>query len=168
MNEKIFNLINRFSGRQPIFDFIMIFTSRRIRFLYLLVLIFLWFRGPSSRMVVRKAIVSVCIAWFCRITSNILYFRPRPFVSHRVGILIPSKTDSTILSKHTILAFAVSTSILLQQRLLGAILMGVSVLTGFSRVWVGHHYPMDVFRSAIIGGVISYFVEKTYGFRKYF
>ncbi|ADE68636.1 hypothetical protein BMQ_1604 [Priestia megaterium QM B1551] len=71
------------------------------------------------------------------------YFKPRPFMERRVGILIPSKMDSSFLSKHTLLAFAVSTSIFLHKRILGSVMLGLSLLTGFSRIWLGHHYPSD-------------------------
>jgi undecaprenyl-diphosphatase len=165
MDKMIFNFINRLSGRKPFIDIVMVFISKRIRYLYFIVLIFLWFKSYSSKKVAKKAIYSAMITWMIRIVSNIFYFRPRPFVSNRVGILMPSKTDSTFFSKHTLLSFAVSSSILVRYNLLGKVLMGFSVLTGISRIWVGHHYPSDIIRSAFIGGLISQLVEKLYHFR---
>ena len=75
-------------------------------------------------------------------------------------MLIPSKTNSSFLSKHTLLAFAIATSIYLRERILGAVLLGVSVLTGFSRIWVGHHYPSDIIRSAFISIFTSVGTDK--------
>lgn len=167
MDKNIFHLINRHSGRHRLIDILMIMVSKRIRYVYLIILIILWFKDQSTNKVAKKAIVTAIIAWIIRMVTNIFYFRPRPFVSNRVGILIPSKTDSTYLSKHTILTFSISFSILLYHRLLGSILMCLSILTGLSRVWVGHHYPSDIFRSAFIGVLLSLIVEKTFPYKRY-
>jgi undecaprenyl-diphosphatase len=167
MDKKIFYLINRHTGKYRLIDNLMIMVSKRIRYVYLIILIFLWFKDHSTNKIAKKAIVTALISWIIRILTNTFYFRPRPFVSNRVGILIPSKTDSTFLSKHSILTFSISFSILLQQRLIGSILICFSVLTGFSRVWIGHHYPSDIIRSAFVGYIISLIVEKSFLFKKY-
>ncbi|WML55828.1 phosphatase PAP2 family protein [Neobacillus sp. PS3-12] len=61
------------------------------------------------------------------------------------------------------LAFAVSTSIFLYDRVLGSIMWGISALTGFSRIWVGHHYPSDIIGSAFIASLTSIILDKTAG-----
>jgi undecaprenyl-diphosphatase len=90
------------------------------------------------------------------------YFKPRPFMKRRVGILIPSKMNSAFLSKHTLLTTAVSTSIFLREHVLGSVMWGLSLLTGFSRIWIGHHYPSDIIRSIFIGSLTSIIVEKVF------
>lgn len=80
-------------------------------------------------------------------------------MKRRVGILIPSKMNSSFPSKHTLLVFAISTSIFLYDRLLGSIMWGLSFLTGLSRIWVGHHYPSDIMGSAILGSLTSVIVH---------
>ena len=100
------------------------------------------------------------ITLFIHTLIKLFYFKPRPFVNNRVGILIPSKMDSTFPSKHTLLVFAVSTSIFLYDRVLGSIMWVLSVLTGFSRIWVGHHYLSDIIGSAFIATMTSTIVDK--------
>lgn len=68
--------------------------------------------------------------------------------------------DSSFPSKHTLLVFAVSTSVLLYNRVLGSIMCGLAVMTGITRIWVGHHYPSDIIGSAILGSVTSMCVHK--------
>ena len=68
--------------------------------------------------------------------------------------------DSTFPSKHTLLVFAISTSIFLYDRVLGSIMWVLSVLTGFSRIWVGHHYPSDIIGSAFIATMTSTILDK--------
>ncbi|TYR81791.1 undecaprenyl-diphosphatase [Priestia megaterium] len=161
MDYKVFRTINRLAGRFSLLDMLMIFISNRIRYVFTSVLIFMWFRNHLQRKVALYAITSAAITVFINTVIKCFYFKPRPFVKRRVGILIPSKTDSSFLSKHTLLTFAVSTSILLYKRSLGLFMWGLSFLTGFSRIWVGHHYPSDIIRSAFIGSLTSIVISKT-------
>ncbi|WP_442599664.1 phosphatase PAP2 family protein [Neobacillus sp. D3-1R] len=159
MDEKIFKVLNHFSGRYPVMDFIMIFFSKKIRYFYLVILFYLLIRNKSSREVALDAIKSAGVAWLLHFVCKLIYFKPRPFLYHKVGILIPSKMDSSYFSKHTLLAFAVSTSIFLKKPRLGKLMTRLSAVTGLSRIWVGHHYPSDIIRSAVVGSTISNIVN---------
>ncbi|MGE8203226.1 undecaprenyl-diphosphatase [Heyndrickxia sp. NPDC080065] len=155
MNIKIFKVINQFSGRCSPIDLLMILISNKIRYVYIFVLIFMWFRNDFYKKVSYNAVISSGIAWFIYAMIKLFYFKPRPFVKHHVGILTPSKKDSSFPSKHTMLVFAISTSIFLYNRILGSIMLALSVLTGFSRIWVGHHYPSDIIGSAFVASTTS-------------
>jgi undecaprenyl-diphosphatase len=161
MNYKIFKFINQLSGRYPPIDLLMIFLSNKIRYVFIFVWVVMFFKNDSYKKASSNAMISASISLMILSFIKLFYFKPRPFVKRRVGILIPSKMDSTFPSKHTLLAFAVSTSILFYQRVLGLIMWILSVLTGFSRVWVGHHYPSDIIGSAVIATIISLIVDKT-------
>lgn len=156
----MFRLINQFSGRSIILDKIMIFISNKIRYVYFLILIIMWFKGSIYKKMAVHAGISVLISLMIHFLIKLIYFKPRPFLKRRVGILIPSKMDSSFPSKHTLLTFAVSTTIYFYQRFLGTVMGGLSFLTGVSRIWVGHHYPVDILGSAILGSTISMFVQK--------
>ncbi|WP_017729271.1 undecaprenyl-diphosphatase [Halalkalibacterium ligniniphilum] len=158
MDENLFKAIRWLAGRYSPLDIFMIFVSNKVRYLFFFVLIVMWFRNYKKMTL--KAVLSVLISLCIQCLIKMLYFKPRPFVKHRVGILMPSKMDSSFPSKHTLLMFAISTSIFLRERILGSIMGGLSLLTGLSRVWVGHHYPSDIIGSAIIGSLISMIAEK--------
>ena len=160
MNNKVFKLINRFSGRCSPIDLLMILISNKVRYVFIFVLIFMWFRNDSYKKVSCNAVKSMGITLLIHTLIKLFYFKPRPFVKHRVGILIPSKMDSTFPSKHTLLVFAISTSIFFYDRVLGSVMWVLSVLTGFSRIWVGHHYPSDIIGSAFIATMTSTILDK--------
>lgn len=167
-NSNLFKMINRLSGRYDFVDNIMILVSNRIRFVFIFVLIFMWFKNEMDRKVTYRAGLSAGLTLLINIIIKLFYYKPRPFVRNKVGILIPSKKDSSLPSKHTILVFAISTTILLYRRVLGTILMGLSLITGFSRIWVGHHYPSDIIVSAIIGCATSVIVDNVSRITNYF
>ncbi len=158
VDTKIFQAINNLSGDFPLLDRFIILISNKVRYVYFFILIILWFR-KHSRNTVLKASTSAFITILIRGIIKLFYYKPRPFMKRRIGILIPSKKDTSFPSKHTILVFAVSTSILFYNRTLGLFMSTLSFLTGFSRVWVGHHYPKDIVGSALIGSFTSIITE---------
>ncbi|USL43996.1 undecaprenyl-diphosphatase [Priestia megaterium] len=160
MDYKVFRTINQLAGRYSSLDMLMILISKKVRYVFMFVLIFMWFRNYSQKKVTLYAVISAAFTLFINTLIKCFYFKPRPFMERRVGILIPSKMDSSFLSKHTLLAFAVSTSIFLHKRILGSVMLGLSLLTGFSRIWLGHHYPSDIIRSVFIGSLTSTIVDK--------
>ncbi|MGM7685036.1 phosphatase PAP2 family protein [Cytobacillus sp. Hm23] len=157
-----------YNRHSSLLDILMIFISNHVRFIFIFILGVLWFRDHFSKKIVINSVVSVVITLITNTLIKLFVYKPRPFIYNRVGILIPSKKDSSFPSKHTILVFAVSTSILLYERTLGCLMLGLSVLTGISRVWVGHHYLSDVIGSAFIGSLTSIIVDKASGIYKRF
>ena len=159
MDVKIFRAINQMTGRSSLIDHFMILVSNKVRYVYFLVLIVMWFKKHPYRQITNNAVISAIITLIINIVLKLVITKPRPYIKRRVGILIPSKMDATFPSKHALLVFAVSTSILLFNRVLGSIMTGLSILTGFSRIWVGHHYPSDIIGSALLGSLTSFFVH---------
>ncbi|KEK23395.1 undecaprenyl-diphosphatase [Bacillus gaemokensis] len=166
MNYMLFKAINRLAGRGNAMDTIMVFISQKARYLYFFIVAFMWFRNNAYKKNILYSGISVVFTLFINCIIQRFYFKPRPFVLHRVRLLIPSMKNSSFPSKHTALAFAVATSISLHDRFIGSIMWLLAILTGFSRVWVGHHYPFDIIGSALIGSVMSVVVNKyTYAFQ---
>lgn len=161
MDEKWFKTINSLAGHNAIVDYLMILISKKVRFLFIFVLIFIWFRNYSYKNVAIKTVISLLFALFINFLIKTVYFKPRPFMDRKVKLLIPSKKDSSFPSKHTVLAFAFSTSIFLYKQVIGVIMGILSILTGFSRIWVGHHYPSDIIGSAFIGTITSIVLHKS-------
>jgi undecaprenyl-diphosphatase len=154
---KLFRAINWLSGRNLIVDNIMILISNKMRYVFLFIIVAMLFR---KKKVTIEAVMSILATLFMHFLIKLFYFKPRPFIHRKVGILIPSKLDSTFPSKHTLLTFAVSTIVLFYYRFLGFIMLGLSFLTGVSRIWVGHHYPSDILGSSILGSLTSLVFHK--------
>jgi undecaprenyl-diphosphatase len=166
MDLTLFKLINRLAGHSKVADLLMIFISNRIRYAYILITLLFLLKKHFKKRIAIETGGSVLLSFLLHMLIKLFYYKPRPFKKRRVGILIPSKIDSTFPSKHTILAFAASVSVLLFNRTLGAFMLGLSALTGFSRVWVGHHYPSDIIGSAFLGALSS-IVMRAISFSKF-
>lgn len=155
-----FRGLQGYAWRSSFLDMLMILISKRVRYVYLFVMVFLWLNKKSDKKMNTDALLSILTALVTNRLIKLIYFRPRPFAKKRVGILIPTKVDSSFPSKHTLLVFAFSFTIYFYKRILGSFLLGLSLLTGVSRVWVGSHYPSDIFGSGILGFFIGFILHK--------
>ena len=87
---------------------------------------------------------------------KIIVALPRPFlVLDSVKSLIFYGGNNSFPSGHAAMFAALSVAVWYRHRWLGAILGVCTVLIGFSRVFVGVHYPLDVFAGFVIGAGIA-------------
>lgn len=161
MDYKIFRVINQYTGCNNILDNIMSLISQKMRYIFLSILIINWVRKKFHKKLSLLIIISVGVNLLSEMIIKGLYFKPRPFVNHIVNILppFPSHQSSSFPSRHTTLAFVVATSVMFYKRILGLVMYVLACCTGFSRIWMGHHYPFDVVSSAVIGSCTSLFTH---------
>ncbi|WP_019119940.1 undecaprenyl-diphosphatase [Brevibacillus massiliensis] len=159
MNYEVFQLIHGWSGHFSWLDSAMVFISKYALLLFAICLVVLWLGG--SKQVKRAVLFAGFTGIAALIVNNVIghiYFEPRPFVSHPVNLLYPHDPDASFPSDHSTGAFALAIAILLRKRLTGSwgiSMLALAVLTGLSRVYVGHHYPGDVIGSIVVAGVIG-------------
>jgi undecaprenyl-diphosphatase len=128
-----------------------------------LFLLWLWFAHPGTRRV-QLALLAGAVAMglgdgLIKL-MNFIYYRPRPFTELSVRLLFYRPLDSSFPSNGTAVAFILATAIFLGNRKTGAIALAIASLYGFSRVYVGIHYPLDVLGGAVIGILTSYGVYR--------
>lgn len=157
MDDKIFRTLNQFTGRNRFVDIFMIIISKKLRYFFAYFLVIMWFQNNFHKRITSLAGISAIITLLLTSVIKLVYFKPRPFSKKRVKLLapVPSEKDSSFPSKHTTLAFAVAISVLFYKRTFGCILSILAFLAGFSRIWMGQHYPSDIIGSAIIGSIVA-------------
>lgn len=79
------------------------------------------------------------------------FYAPRPFVNDpNTHLLYPHKTNSSFPSNHSIGSMSIALGLNRYNKLIGIIGIILSLLIGFSRVYVDHHYPQYVLASFVI------------------
>lgn len=163
MDKIFFRAINQFTGRYELLDKIMIMISKKMRYVFIFLFILMMIRRHRyySHMI-KPTIFSIIVTLFVEFVIKKFYFKPRPFLMKRVHVLPPkpSRSNSSFPSKHTTLAFVAATSMMVFNPLLGSILYIFAGLTGFSRIWMGQHYPSDIIGSALLGSLISVVIRR--------
>lgn len=93
-----------------------------------------------------------------------LIARPRPCATYPELVeLVKIPHSYSFPSGHTVSAMCVAFTILFQHKKLGIITLILAFLMGLSRLYVGVHFPTDVYGGIIVGALIAlsvYFMEK--------
>ncbi|HEV1997188.1 MAG TPA: phosphatase PAP2 family protein [Candidatus Dormibacteraeota bacterium] len=84
------------------------------------------------------------------------FLRQRPWAVLEEDIVIGKRTtDSSFPSGHTAGSFAAGLAMSHCYPRHRPMLLGIAAAVGFSRIYLGHHYPSDVLGGVIIGAVVG-------------
>lgn len=157
MNYKLFQAINQNAGHHSFLDALMVFVTKDALAVFAVVLLLMWFFGKEKyKYTVVFAAITGALGLFINLILGHIYYEPRPFVTHHVHLLIQHAKDSGFPSDHSTGAFSLALAVLWRKhRKIGFGMLLFAILTGISRVYVGHHYPFDVLASIIVSLVIS-------------
>lgn len=161
MNIKLFRLVNDLANKNIILDKIMIIFSTYIPYLFMTVLAAVLLLGlvkkdrNTRKIAVHTFIITVINLIISYVIGGIYYVN-RPFVNNKVNLLIPHVEDASFPSDHATGTMSIAVGLGKDNKLLGTILTVLSLIVGFSRVYVGHHYPSDVIGAYMIVFVTNY------------
>ena len=131
---------------------------------------FLWFLIIIGMLCYKKSrkigIATLITLVICIIINNImiknLVARPRPFdLLPDLQVLIKKPTDFSFPSGHTASSFAAAGAIFYAgYKKWGTVALILAGAIGFSRLYLGVHYPSDVIWGALVGVLISLIISK--------
>lgn len=160
INVSLFRIINSWAGQYAWLDLIMIFVAQWLGYLLILGVIIYFFKNRNQyKEMLIVSLISALIARFV-FTEIIrfLYNIPRPFmVLDNVNKLIALEAGPSFPSGHATFYFALATGVYLCYKKvcssprLGYVYFALAGLIGFSRIYVGVHWPADMVAGAILG-----------------
>ena len=127
----------------------------------LLIVMALYFiiKGSRSEKVAGFAVLASSILEIAIVNGVLknLIARPRPFVTYdEVVPLANILSEHSFPSGHTALVFSMAFVIYkLFPEIYGKVAIVIACLVGFSRVYLGVHYPSDVIAGVIVGWFVS-------------
>lgn len=148
MDYYFFQTINNLASKWKILDYFGIFCAEYLIFLMAITALFLLLNIDNKKINTAKIFFAVAGSYILKIIIQLLYFRPRPFMSHEVIKLIDKSPSASFPSGHTLVAFALAFSVYFYNKKLGAIFIFLAALVGLGRIYTGVHYPLDV-----VGGI---------------
>ncbi|MEU8910490.1 phosphatase PAP2 family protein [Streptomyces mirabilis] len=120
-------------------------------------------RDARSMALALAAPAAVVAAFAVAEVAKKLVAEVRPCYSLPHAYLVdacPARTDYAFPSGHSTTAFAAVAALWLLDRRLSAIAAVFAVLEGFTRVYVGAHYPHDVLGAALIALPVAYLASR--------
>lgn len=112
--------------------------------------------AASSVAAVVWAPLAAAVAVLVNVPIRSFVGRPRPFLDHDgLTVLVRGKNDFSFVSDHATLAMAIGAALFVANRRLGFVGLGLAVLEGFCRVFMGVHYPTDVIGGFALGTAVA-------------
>lgn len=170
LDQSLFVLINGLSGRITFIDELMkgLANDYFVPIIFCLILVAMWFSHSEAQKrkldqkIVLQALISLGLANVVVLICNSLFYRSRPWVDIPVHSLLYRPGDSSLPSNAATVLFATAIAVRCKNRKVGEILLGIAAVEGFSRVYVGMHYPADIIAGALIGFIICLIVTKNF------
>ncbi|MCQ4211326.1 phosphatase PAP2 family protein [Streptomyces longispororuber] len=112
--------------------------------------------AASSVAAVVWAPLAAAVAVLVNVPIRSFVERPRPFKDHDgLTVLVTGKNDFSFVSDHATMAMALGAAVFVANRKLGFVGIGLAVLEGFCRVFMGVHYPTDVIGGFALGTAVA-------------
>ncbi|BCZ46205.1 phosphatase [Clostridium gelidum] len=161
MNMELFGFINNLANKNGVLDGIMIFFSNYVPYVFMAVIVIVFILGiKQKRFEYRKIAFSTVVITIINLIINLLirsiFHVDRPFIHNKVNLLVPHDTASSFPSNHATGTMSIALGLGKYNRILEIIMTILSIIVGFSRVYVGNHYPADVIGAYVIVFVTSY------------
>ncbi|MBK5092707.1 MAG: phosphatase PAP2 family protein [Actinobacteria bacterium] len=167
LDYSVFHALNSLAGRSSVLDwFIRVGADDHIIpvvLTLLVLLVILLARDSTERESAFRclicALIAVVVSMVILFALNSMFFRPRPFTTHPVHLLLYHNTDSAFPSNAATLALALSFAVLFYNRKVACIMLALSLYLGLARIAAGVHYPLDVAGGILLGLSIACFAR---------
>jgi undecaprenyl-diphosphatase len=131
---------------------IEIFFADYLIYIIGIVLLILFFI-KKNRLMVISTVVSVFL-------SRIIITEP---LKRIINATRPNGEPLSFPSGHAAIVFAIAMAIFYFNKKWGIVAFIVAILVGFSRIWIGVHYPIDILAGALVGilsGIVVHLLIK--------
>lgn len=158
MNIELFKLINDLGKEFTFLNPVMVLIAKNtIYLLAAMVVIYLISGKPGNRLMIVNGLTALILAEVAGKIAGMFHSNNQPFAELAgVNQLVDMEVNNSFPSDHTIIFFAMAVTFWLFKRKQTFLWVLIAMMVGFSRIWVGVHYPADILVGAILGSAFAY------------
>ncbi|HSR09829.1 MAG TPA: phosphatase PAP2 family protein [Thermodesulfobacteriota bacterium] len=161
LDVSLFRLINQGTGESTFLDWFMLFMTNLKNFTYVLIILGIWIVGREGKAgVVFLVFLGITIAVTDQFSNQALkwwFGRMRPCGAlPGVHLLTDCNTSYSFPSAHAVNIFAGAFFLSQPFRRLTPLWYAIAATVGYSRIYIGVHYPTDVIGGAGIGILLAW------------
>jgi len=162
LNQSLFLMIN--AGEHPAPWMLWLATAIAQWLIYpiLPLIAVLWFWGNrADREAALSSSLTLTLAIACNIVIGMIWMHPRPFMIELGHTFMYHKAETSFPSDHAAVFFSVGLALLRTHlRKTGAVIVLLGVAVGWSRVYLGVHFPFDIIGALLVSIVASWIVSR--------
>lgn len=152
LNTALFEAIQGLTGN-PILDHFMVFIAEYLVILVPLSLIYLWFKDRETSLFTFYTTVTGIIISY---GLGLLYFHENPSATYET--IAAYHAENSFPSQHTTALIAAALPLLYREKSkIGGLVLISGLLTGFARIYIGEHWPVDIF-GAFLAASLGLFI----------
>ncbi|TCM64519.1 undecaprenyl-diphosphatase [Acinetobacter calcoaceticus] len=161
INFQLFDVLNAPASASPADINIAIFMANDTLYILMLFLVLAWFLGSyHSKALALKAVLTAAVALLIGYVISLGYHHPRPFMLEMGNTLIKHAPTYSFPSNHMLIFSSIAFSYIFAQRMkLGLILFGIAIIVAWARVYVGVHFPLDMFGAILVAVLTSVLMQ---------
>ena len=157
LNFMMFELIYSCGKSHEIFLQIALFSSRYLTTILAVLLLGFAIYQSKYRILFIKALVLTLITSLISTTLDHTVYFPRPFTLGLSENLIHHSDNNSFPSSHMIVISTIAFAYLFSsQKWIGYVLFFAALMVGWSRIYLGVHFPYDVLGSLVIAFIVNY------------
>ncbi len=135
-------------------DSLMYVTAEFLVFAVPATLVYVWYQGRQGRKDSLYSFMAVVLGLAASYTiMDQLHYTERPYILY--DTIASGVSENSFPSQHTTTILSMVPPLLwVKRKKLAYFFLGAGLITGFARVYVGYHYPLDILggaASALIG-----------------
>jgi len=147
----LFNWINSVATQNPILDKAALFASHNlIAVLFIFLISSLFFKDKKYRVQFIKMLITIVVSLLVTQFIHAVYYHPRPF-DLGIGHILTGHGSSS--SSVATIAFSY---LLSGYRKIGSAALLLGLIVGWSRIYIGVHFPFDVLGSFVIALILVF------------
>jgi len=155
----LFQAINGLAGKSNFWDTFFLYFSQWSPVIFVILLMFAYIYYRDTTIII-KAMLIIGLCFLFKGLFGLFFFKDRPYITLKTTNFIGAPDSSSSMpSGHTMFAFGSFFPTQDYKNWFTILMLFLALLSAFSRIYLGYHYPSDILAGIIVSFVFYFAVE---------